>query len=139
MAQLTPNTAQLPINMTQLPPNTAHLHPTPAPPPPSDAPPPPNGYTKLAALMGAHPALANFRRFSALNAKNLLYLQAELIYLENKLQRCVEKDNGSGHVDRILYDTDWQSLFESGTTAGGNGEQWKTMMRIRGVLKEYSA
>jgi hypothetical protein len=128
MAQLTPNTAQLPINMTQLPPNTAHLHPTPA-----------NGYTKLAALMGAHPALANFRRFSALNAKNLLYLQAELIYLENKLQRCVEKDNASGHVDRILYDTDWQSLFESGTTAGGNGEQWKTMMRIRGVLKEYSA
>jgi hypothetical protein len=101
--------------------------------------PPMNGYSKLASLMGAHPALASFRRFSTLNAKNLLYLQAELVHLENKLRKCVEADNASGHVDRVLYERDWQSLFESSTTPGGNSEQWETVMRIRSVLKEYSA
>jgi hypothetical protein len=60
--------------------------------------PPMNGYSKLASLMGAHPELAIFRRFGTLNAQNLLYLQAELIYFENKMRKCVEVDSISGHV-----------------------------------------
>jgi hypothetical protein len=43
------------------------------------------GYTKLASVMGKNPELAIFRRFSALNAKNLLYLQAEHVNLEARL------------------------------------------------------
>jgi hypothetical protein len=116
--------------MAQLPPNTTPL-------PPSTIP-SPNGYSKLAALMGAHPELANFRRFDALNTHNLLYLQAELVFLENKLRKCIELDNLSGHVDRALYDRDWQSLFESSTALGGNAEQWETALRVRRVLKDYS-
>jgi hypothetical protein len=97
-----------------------------------------NGYSKLASIMGAHPELANFRRFRTLNAQNLLHLQAELVFLENKLRQCVQADASSGHVDRALYDRDWQSLFESGATSGENSEQWTTALRIRCVLKEYS-
>ena len=96
------------------------------------------GYSKLASLMGAHSELAIFRRFRTLNAQNLLYLQAELVHLEHKLRQCVEADISSGHVDRTIYDRDWQSLAESEASPGGNREQWETVLRIRNVLKEYS-
>jgi hypothetical protein len=43
-----------------------------------------NGYPKLARHMGASPEIAIFRRFGALNAQNLLYLQAELVHLEKR-------------------------------------------------------
>jgi len=45
-----------------------------------------NEYSKLASLMGPHPELAIFRRFSTLNAQNLLYLQTELVHPKRKLQ-----------------------------------------------------
>jgi hypothetical protein len=60
------------------------------------------GYTKLASLLGAHPDLAIYRRFGKLNAKNLLYLQAELVSLEERLEECVKKDQESGDGDRVL-------------------------------------
>lgn len=97
-----------------------------------------NGYSELASMMGANPELAIFRRFSALNAHSLLLLQAELVFLENKLKRCIEADTASRDVNRIIYDRDWQSLFESGTTASGCADQWETILRARRVLKEYS-
>jgi hypothetical protein len=96
------------------------------------------GYTKLASLMGAHPEVAISRRFGSLNAQNLLYLQAELVKLELKLQRCAQEDAESGHVDRSIYDRDWQTLHESSLASGGSPEQWQTMLEIRRVLKEYS-
>jgi hypothetical protein len=99
---------------------------------------PPNGYTKLASLLGSHPDLAIFRRFGSLNATNLLYMQAELINLEAKLQRLVQADSTSGHVDRMIYDRDWQSLAESRLAPDGCGEQWATALRIREKLKEYN-
>lgn len=97
-----------------------------------------NGYFELASMMGANPELAIFRRFSALNAHSLLLLQAELVFLENKLQKCIEADAASGHDLRTIYDRDWQSLFESSTKPGGCAEQWDTLMRVKKVLKEYS-
>lgn len=96
------------------------------------------GYTKLASLMGAHPEVAIFRRFSSLNTQNLLYLQAELVSLELKLRRCAQDDATSGHQDRSIYDRDWQSLVSSLHTSDGCPEQWNTILSIRRVLKEYS-
>lgn len=98
--------------------------------------PPMNGYSKLASSMGAHPELAIFRRFGTLNAQNLLYLQAELVYLENKLQKCVKTDAASGHMDRMIYDHDWQTLFESTSAPDGNPEQWDTA-QSRTVVKVF--
>jgi hypothetical protein len=45
------------------------------------------GYPKLSRLMAFYPEVAIFRRFGALNAENLLYLQAELQDLEIALQK----------------------------------------------------
>jgi hypothetical protein len=96
-----------------------------------------NGYTTLASLMGQHPEVAILRRFGTLNMQTLLYLQAELVGLELKLKRHSDADKSSGHIERTIYDRDWQSLSES-ATGSGNSEQWETVLSIRRVLKEYS-
>jgi hypothetical protein len=96
-----------------------------------------NGYTTLASLMGQHPEIAILRRFGTLNMQTLLYLQAELVNLELKLKRYSNADKDSGHIERTIYDRDWQSLSES-ASGSGHPEQWETVLSIRKVLKEYS-
>lgn len=96
------------------------------------------GYPRLASLMGAHPEIATFRRFGALNALNLLYMQAELTDLENSLHKQAKSDAESGHPDRSIYHRDWQTLSESLTTEDGNPAQWRTMLKVKDKLSEYS-
>lgn len=102
----------------------------------------PEGYPKMGLLMGKCPEYAIFRRFGALNAENLLYLQAELKVLEAKLRIYQEADRNSEHEDRKIYSLDWETLENSGnnaTTSSGNEQnQWNTILAIRGKLKEYS-
>ncbi|KAL3471206.1 hypothetical protein BJX99DRAFT_263485 [Aspergillus californicus] len=47
----------------------------------------PDGYPKLAAFISKDKEYAVFRKFQALNTRNLLYLQSELSYLETKLEQ----------------------------------------------------
>jgi len=97
-----------------------------------------NGYTKLASLMGRSPEVAIFRRFGTLNARNLLYLQAELIDLEDRLEEATRLDEEASNLGRQRYDRDWLSLNESVTTPDGNPQQWNLVLKIREKLKEYS-
>jgi hypothetical protein len=91
------------------------------------------GYTELASIMGKNPELAIFRRFSALNAKNLLYLQAELVNLEARLQRHAAT---TPDTEKARYESDWFSLSRS--EKDGDDKQWQTFLEIRAKLKEYS-
>ena len=88
--------------------------------------------------MGANPETAIFRRFGPLNALNLLYLQAELVDLENSLSNQAKEDEESGHFERSLYSRDWRTLSESSTVDIGNPSQWSTVLRLREKLDEYS-
>jgi hypothetical protein len=94
------------------------------------------GYEKLAALMGERPTLAIFRRFASLGARNLLYLQAELVCLESELKRCALEDHASGDAEKLDYAVNWYSLMRSEET--GQSFQWTIMQDIRTKLKEYS-
>ncbi|KAI9868138.1 MAG: hypothetical protein M1813_006883 [Trichoglossum hirsutum] len=96
---------------------------------------PPKGYAKLAKLMGRNPEFAMFRRFGALNAQNLLYLQAELINLEAKLQGIAQANNDSGDPGKERYSRDWFSLSRADAA---NDKQWQTVLQIRKLLKEYN-
>lgn len=98
----------------------------------------PAGYPRLAALMGTHPEMTAFRRFGSLNALNLLYLQAELMSLEIKLQKQAEVDTASGHFENSIYHRDWQTLSEPTKTESGKSTQWHIMLEVRDKLKEYS-
>ena len=55
------------------------------------------GYQKLANLMTKHVEVAAFQRFDFLNTLNILYLQAELVHLEQKLRESMKEDLESEH------------------------------------------
>ena len=70
-----------------------------------------SNYTGLADLMAENPEKAIFRRFTQLNIKNLLYLQAELACLEEDLNDAVEHDKN--FPDTKNYALSWALLEES--------------------------
>ncbi|MCJ1234589.1 hypothetical protein MMC14_002550, partial [Varicellaria rhodocarpa] len=101
----------------------------------------PKGYPKIAFLMSKSPEFSIFRRYGALNAKNLLYLQAELKNLEAKLHDFETADESSQHEDRMIYSRDWETLkdsCEADAIAGNDKNQWRTILEIREKLREYS-
>jgi len=92
------------------------------------------GYAKLAQLMATHEEFAILRRFKTLNYQNLLYLQAEIVHLEQELAKLVNRD--LAHLDRGDFAKDWWTL------AHANGaeaqQQWKKILKIRKKLGKYS-
>ena len=94
------------------------------------------GYAKFAAMMGQHPEMAVFRTFRALNMKNLLYLQAELVELERDLEVIAELDEASGIPQKAEYARSWVALNRS--EAEGDGYQLRKVLTIREKLKQYS-
>jgi hypothetical protein len=84
------------------------------------------------------PDLAIFRRFQSLNLQNLLYLQAELVHLEAKLQNQAVADAQSGSDTRKLHSRDWYRLSHSHEYPDGDRSQWEIIRAIRPKLKEYS-
>lgn len=94
------------------------------------------GYPKLAAKFESLPESAIFRRFGALNAQNLLYYQAELTYLEGKLQAQQHRDSNFGSKSERKYAVDWYWL--EGARRNGDASQLELVLKIRALLKEYS-
>ncbi|KAF2655457.1 hypothetical protein K491DRAFT_598815 [Lophiostoma macrostomum CBS 122681] len=96
------------------------------------------GYPKLAAHISLQPETAIFRAFSELNAKNLLYLQAEIAFLEQELRRCELQDSKDTCPTRnkSKYAVSWYWLTES--KYDGDTKQLDLVLRIRGLLREYN-
>ena len=90
------------------------------------------GYPKLAHHMSMYSECAIFRRFNSLNCQNLLYLQAELVHLEERLRYLEAADSSSTDEARHLYSKDWYWLDDS------ESEQLEVVLEIRKRLKDYS-
>ncbi|KAL9109279.1 MAG: hypothetical protein Q9227_006034 [Pyrenula ochraceoflavens] len=97
------------------------------------------GYSVLSFLMGAYPEVAIFRRFGSMNARNILYLQAELTSLEKQLSDAEKADLESDHPDRSIYSRDWRTLAESIEAPEDDSLQWRIFLKIREKLHEYNA
>lgn len=97
---------------------------------------PPPGYPKFAELMNVIPETTIFRRFGALNALNLLYLQAELIHIERDLRDTQISDNQSPEGYKSLYARNWYFLENS--EQDGDKEQLQLVERAREKLEKYS-
>lgn len=91
----------------------------------------PPGYPKLAERMSIAPETAVFRRFGFLNTLNLLYLQAELMDIEDQLKHLQKKDCKKSGCEQY-YATDW-FYFKDGDHA-----QAKVMQDAREKLEKYS-
>ncbi|GME63323.1 hypothetical protein GTA08_BOTSDO09333 [Neofusicoccum parvum] len=96
---------------------------------------PPSGYPKIAVQMGLMPEVAIFRRFGFLNAQNILYMQAELVCLEERLRKLQVKDDNAPEP-KSRYAKNWWMLSVS--EDHGDDEQWKLVQEIREKLKEYN-
>ncbi|KAH7134895.1 hypothetical protein B0J11DRAFT_517159 [Dendryphion nanum] len=116
------------------------------------------GYPMLAERMGYLPSSKIFRRFSALNARNLLYIQAELSLLESDLhvQEKADKEPGAVGSNTWQYSTDYRYLLNSarssseapgasstkfqakGSVENTSAFQIELIQQIRAKLKEYS-
>lgn len=93
-------------------------------------------YGRLAALMGNHQELALFRKFAKLNAKNILYMQSELMHLEAELENVELENGGSGDPEKMAF---LVSLFDLKDSSGTeNDMQWRKVLEIREKLNCYS-
>jgi hypothetical protein len=94
------------------------------------------GYTKLSNFMVTK-SYPIFRQFQASAARDLLYLQAELVHLESEYQKVSKSDRETGEEDeRHLYAFEWWHLSQS-ENRGLGGEQWALALEIRRKLREY--
>ncbi|KAF2630508.1 hypothetical protein BU25DRAFT_309225, partial [Macroventuria anomochaeta] len=101
------------------------------------------GYPKLAGHMGSSPEIAMFRRFGALNARNLLYMQNDLVVLENKLRVIEFEDSKSpdGKKERYRRDAYWLSTADiqiNGALRDGDTRQRDLILQMRSLLNEYN-
>lgn len=98
------------------------------------------GYPMLAEHIGNHTNLASFRIFAALNARNILYLQAELLELESEIKDIEQRD----HKLSQREGGPGNNITETWYWLGGKGkpdkseEQLSLILRLRKVLPQYS-
>ena len=117
-------------------------------------PPPPVGYHRLSTYIASDPTLSVYRSFTALNTRNLLYLQSELASLEARLLRLDANANDMTQGNDVWsLPRCWDAIRKAGLNAnidalaGGQGhsnsghlggEMWKTIIEIRKILEAYS-
>lgn len=94
------------------------------------------GYNKLAKLFDDYDDLAMFRSFNSLGAKNLLYMQAELLRLAQKLENQIEYDFLAEKADAEDVASYWRALEESHEGYVGY-RQRQIILEIREKLKVY--
>jgi len=100
------------------------------------------GYPSLAAFIASDPdhGTAVYRRFDRLSARNLLYVQAELVTLEKKQDELDQHDLNSDNIDAKDKARNWETLLtraESGSDDEAK-ERVQVAKGIREKIKEYS-
>lgn len=95
------------------------------------------GYPGLSELMAHDSGMGMFKRFASPNMRNLLYMQAELLDLEDELENiCLDDHN---HATRGPYEFNATDLRRSATSSDSEERrQYEKILEIRGKLKEYS-
>lgn len=94
-------------------------------------------YPRLSEFMSLWPEVAIFRRFGALNAQNLLFLQAEIAHLEQELKIIREREEKWEDERGLLAQRSWFELSQA-TEDGEYCPQWVVIQDIRSKLSEYS-
>lgn len=92
----------------------------------------------FAEFIASDEELFVFRRFDRLNARNLLYLQSELIWLEAQLQEMDDDDTNNATMDVRLAARCWESLSIKAEEFPREAARMQVILKIRKVAKEYS-
>ena len=99
------------------------------------------GYDKLASFIALDPSLSMYRRFASLSAKNLLYMQAELVHLEAQSKDLALEDlnSGEGEKNRFPFSV-WHLKYAPSMGENEHEEnsmQWLKALEVRRLLGEY--
>jgi hypothetical protein len=94
------------------------------------------GWPRVAELMAQTQDFAAFKRYRDLNVKSLLYYQAEIEMLREKLHEEEWADSQRGDDKQRLYARRIDYMIRSRNKS--TGTQWQTVIELRRVLKEYS-
>lgn len=93
------------------------------------------GYAKVGQLMATYDQLAILRGFKSLSYQSLLYRQAEIIHLQDDLEKLIQRD--AAHPSRQQYSRDWWHLAHN-FDSDEDEEQWKLWQHLNQKLDEYS-
>ncbi|QDS68516.1 hypothetical protein FKW77_010883 [Venturia effusa] len=88
------------------------------------------GYPKLATHMGMFPQMAVFKRFGDISARNLLYLQAELLLLQKRL---LEVETIDAKVNGRFYAKNFADLLAV-REAKEDRQQWDLILELQEAL-----
>jgi hypothetical protein len=94
------------------------------------------GYPSLAAFIASDKELAVYRGFDRLSARNILYAQSELLYLEEKLDAFDKEDLGAelGNLERASARS-WDILQKKSNKH--DEERFQCVMQLRTAMKDY--
>lgn len=87
-------------------------------------------------MIARHGEAAIFRRFDALNIKNLLYMQAELVHLEAELHQIEKDERSSADPSKSLHSISVYDLRDSASR--GLVTQWTKYQDIQRKVQTYS-
>ena len=98
------------------------------------------GYPSLAAFIASDcdKSTAIYRRFDRLTARNLLYLQSELVELEAR-QDALDAEDLRGTLEHKQSARDWRTLGRKAAEPGNTEEKERVevLEEIRKKIKEY--
>ena len=104
--------------------------------------PPLTGYPSFSALISSDPDLQIYRRFDRLSARNILYLQSELLEAERRLDEfdAVDQTDAAfyGDLDVMLSIRCWESFARKAKAGNARErERMELIRRTRELVKEY--
>ncbi|KAF2472379.1 uncharacterized protein BDR25DRAFT_333263 [Lindgomyces ingoldianus] len=97
------------------------------------------GYASFAEFIERDPELAIYRRFQHLSARNILYLQSELVEAEKRLAEFDKEDREQkkSNTDVMLCTRCWISLRSEATRSDRAEKRETLILKIRLLMKEY--
>jgi hypothetical protein len=96
----------------------------------------PIGYPRLSERIALKPETGIYRRFDGLNARHILYLQAELCILERSLLLAEQSDKKDPTGKRSQYATMYETMLEEPSDL--DKPQLELIGQMHAKLNEYS-
>jgi hypothetical protein len=100
----------------------------------------PSGFAALSSLLASDgdQELLIFRKFDEISARNLLYLQCELLLIEERLKKWDKKLSGSDDMDLDEAAATWEVMLEQAKNGRREAKEMMELVgQLRAKMKEY--
>jgi hypothetical protein len=95
------------------------------------------GHAAFADFIASDDELSVYKSFNCLSARNILYLQSELLELNALLVEFDERDSNEGDYDTLLSTKCWETFAARAEENARDKEKMEIIRKIRVLMKEY--